>query len=123
MSFKVNFNSEHGIVESIFTGNVAVDDLLSEERDCIALSVKNNANKFLCDASNAIFNMSIVHSFKLEEMYDKEKLSRTSKIAIIEPSSQDSKDFVRFYETICFNRGWNVMIFSNRQSALKWLHE
>ena len=121
MSLEIKFNNEYGIVESIFSNNVTNEELLRETKECIALAKENNSTLFLCDASNGISRMSIIHVFNLEKIHVKDKLNRISKIAIIEPSSKESKKFVGFYETACLNRGWNVKIFPERQSALVWL--
>ena len=121
MSLEVKFNYEHGIVESVFSNNVTKEELIRETKECIALAKENNSTLFLSDASNGIFQMPIIHVLDLEEIHVKEKLNRISKIAVIEPSSKESKEFVEFYEIACLNRGWNVEIFSDRQSALVWL--
>ena len=121
MSLEIKFNNEYGIVESVFSNNVTNEELLRETKECIALAKENNSTLFLCNASNGIFRMSILHVFNLEKIHGKDNLNRISKIAVIEPSTRESKEFVEFYETACRNRGWNVKIFSDRQSALVWL--
>ena len=121
MSLKVKFNNEYGIVESVFSNNVTKEELLRETRECLALAKENKSTLFLCDAGNGTFRMSIIYVLNLEKMLVKDKLHRISKIAVIEPSSEESREFIKFYETACLNRGWNVKIFPDRQSTLVWL--
>jgi hypothetical protein len=121
MTLKIKYNTEYGIVESVLSNHVTHEELIMETTQCIALAKENNSNLFLSDASNAIIKTSIINALSLEDIHVKEKLKRNSRIALIRPVSKESNEFVSFYETACINRGWDVKIFTDRQSALDWL--
>ena len=123
MSLEIKYNRKHHIVESIFSDIITEEELILETTQCIALGNENSTNLFLCDASNAIVYLGLINVLELEKIHIEENLERTSKIALIEPISKESKNFASFYETACLNRGWNVKIFQDRQTAIGWLQE
>jgi hypothetical protein len=93
------------------------------EVKCIALAKENNSNLFLSDCTQATFDVSTIAVLNLPEFYKDQGLSRPVRIAILSPMSKAGKELVRFYETVCLNRGWIVNVFKERQEALDWLLE
>ena len=49
--------------------------------------------------------------------------ARTLREAIVVPGSTLAAPDVQFYEDACRNRGWNVRLFPDRESAMAWLRE
>jgi hypothetical protein len=47
--------------------------------------------------------------------------SGQDKTALLLPANQALWEDVRFYETVCRNRGLNVRIFAARTDAVRWL--
>ena len=50
-----------------------------------------------------------------------QSISRATKMAILFPESE-SRDF-NFYETVSRNAGYDVMLFPEFDTAMKWLKE
>lgn len=123
MSLNVEYNNETGIVESILSNSISLEELYMMTYQSLALAKKHNSTKLLCDASNSINDIFIKHALELENVYEEEGLSKNVKIAVVEPIENKSKKFVSFYETACINKGWNAKVFPNRQLALEWLLE
>jgi len=121
MSLAVKFNSELGIVESEFSDLVTDEELEAEAVQSIALARENGTNLYLSDATQATFRVAIASVFDLPAVHDDHKLARPVRIAVLPPASEEGKEVVKFYETVCVNRGWSVKLFSDRNEALEWL--
>lgn len=121
MPLEIKFDPAEGIIESIFTGDIGFEELESEAYQTIELSKNHKVNKFLCDGRKAVVSQSIVAALDLERISEQEQVDRLSKIAIIAPESPETLHFAKFYETACLNRGWNVSVFEDRESAAAWL--
>ena len=119
-SYKQNITLQ--IIEVTFSGSTSSLDLQDSTSKLIALEKEIDLNKFLIDTREMKFNGSLVDIFNLPaEQYEKEGADRNGRIAVIQPDEPKEREVVRFYETACVNRGWNVRIFSDRQPAINWL--
>lgn len=56
-----------------------------------------------------------------ERHYTDEELDRRSRIAVLLPTSASGCEAARFFETVSRNRGWNVRVCLDRQTAVEWL--
>jgi len=122
MSFTINYNTEHGIVESVLTDDVTKEDLRLHEIRCMDLAEESKSSLFLTDATRATLKVSVVNLYDLPELYEKYGLERRPvRIAVLEPTSEEGKGLVDFYETVCVNRGWHSKAFTTRQEAVDWL--
>lgn len=53
--------------------------------------------------------------------YVEESMSRRIRVAVVSPRMPEAQEKVRFYETVCLNRGWKVRLFKSRDDAIEWL--
>jgi hypothetical protein len=121
MSYTVKYNPELSVIESVLADNVTAEDLHMHEVQCIALAKETNSTGFLSDATQATLKVSLLALLDLPEIYQVHGLRRPVRIAVLPPTSEGEESLVDFYETVCFNRGWTVRIFGERQEALDWL--
>ena len=63
--------------------------------------------------------LSTMEIFDLPKIYDSLGISRAVKMALVVTPIMKTK--LRFYETVCRNNGYSVMLFTDRESALQWL--
>jgi hypothetical protein len=89
----------------------------------VLLSKENNIKLFLADCTTMSGGHSVMDLYGLIEMFEILKIERDVKEAVIMTSLQDSIDEIRFYETACKNRGFNVRIFKDKDEAVAWLIE
>jgi hypothetical protein len=122
MPWTTSYNPALGIVETILSGPVTDADLQQATTKTIQSGKNANTTKFLIDTSEMIMAASLVDLLALPtEQYEKEGADRKSRVAVISPKKGNAVEAVQFYETACRNRGWIVMLFAERQSALDWL--
>ena len=51
------------------------------------------------------------------------KSSRKKVIAVVESEIPHVRTIVNDFFNACFNRGWKIKSFSDKNSAMKWLEE
>jgi len=111
-----------GVIELTFRGPTARDDLREATSKCIILGKQAATTKFLVDATAIDLIASLLDLYDLPaKQYEEEEADRLSCVALILPTSEEAREALRFYETACKNRGWNVQVFSEKQGAIDWL--
>ena len=115
-----SYNAEFHIIEITCKGKMSFEKLVAEQNPTFALAMEKNTNKFLLDLSEYEQSLSTINIMNSVSGYG-EKTTRDICIAIISPICEDARQDIRFYETVCLNRGWNVRMFSLRHDAINWL--
>ena len=108
-------------VEIIYSGTVSPEELYMALEKCVLLSKENNTKLFLADLTTMIGGHSVMDLYGLIALFEALKIERDIKEAVIMGPLQDSAEEIRFYETACKNRGFNVRIFAEKNKALAWL--
>lgn len=122
MPYTIEHNELLGIIELTYDGCVTGTDLKESTSECIALGKRTGTTHFLVFATEKDVAASIIDIYNLpSRQYMEEGADVRSRVAVIVPSSQKSREAVRFYETACKNRGWTVQSFPERGSAIDWL--
>lgn len=120
--YTVTYDPDSSFVVTVFKGKMTIEELIAEEEQSIALAIENGTRKFLTDLVNYESSFSPVQIYELPVRYQ-EKLKRPIYIALVEPLSEEAWEEASFYQTVCRNRGWNVMIFAKKEDAVAWLKE
>jgi hypothetical protein len=113
-----------GVVESVFAGNVSPAELERSFLAAIELARQSGVFLFFTDVAGLTGGHSAGDIFALIRMVETLQLPRTLREAIVfSPSSPFAlaAPDVQFYEDAARNRGWNVRLFQDRESALEWL--
>ncbi len=112
------------IVEVFLTGQITIGELQESTSEFIAMEKEQGVHRFLLDATE----VELAEPLSLKEIHDmpakqflEEGADRHGRVAILPPKSAEAKVAVRFYETVCQNRGWMIKIFSKRREASDWL--
>lgn len=122
MAWSSKFNDELGIVDSAFTGPTTAADLRTGTTAAIALAKQASITRYLVDTSELIFAAGLVDLYSLPaSQYEREQVDRRSRVALIPPTDEKSREAMHFYQTACVNRGWTVTMFADRQAAIAWL--
>ena len=122
MPWTYKHNQTLQIVEVVYEGCITASDVREITSEFIALEKEKGLNRFFIDTTEMKLEASLLDAYRLPtEQYIEEKADRLGRVAIIPPTCPKSKEVVRFYETVCINRGWMVRIFSERQEAIDWL--
>ena len=122
MSWSVKYNPALGIIEEVFGGLMTMSELEESVSQRICLEKETGAKKVLVDASDLTLDATIVEVYSLpNKLYEDQEASRLTHMALVLPTSPKTKEAAEFYQTACFNRGWKVEMFPDRESALNWL--
>ena len=124
MAWRVLYNSTTDVVELINEGTVTSKDLFDGVVACYRLGVEKGTLKFLADSSKREkFKGSIFDYYRIPEMFSKMPEIRKARIAVQLPTGKYFDAGVRFFETVCLNRGYLVHTFKIRKKAEEWLTE
>lgn len=123
MAWAASYNNEHNLVELIYKGKVTPADLHEALMAAVKLAKENNSILFLADCSDMEGGHSVVDLYGLISLYESVGLQLKMKEALLLPLLKSPKEDVKFYETACLNKGFNVKVFSSKEKALAWLNE
>ena len=124
MPYTVAYLEDHGVVETVYSGTVTLEELQSALTDTGVVAAENLCNRFLIDArEQGGAEGSTFDILKLAEFLSSLPLDVIEREAILPPPTPQTVDDVHFFETAARNRGLNVLMFSDRDEALAWLSE
>lgn len=121
MPWSVKYDAELGIVCIVNSGRITIDEFKEGAFEIIAQARKHRTNLVLIDDSKLEITVSTNDIFKMPQFYEDAKAYRGSRWALIQPPEGPALKELKFYETVCRNRGWLVKLFSDRQAAVDWL--
>ena len=123
MPWHISIHPDFPIVETCYSGVLSPPELSDSITETLAFSLSHGLNLFLGDCTQLVGGHSVVDLYFFADALAASAGGRAFKEAVILPSLPGSAENVRFWETTCYNRGLNVRIFSERESAIKWLME
>jgi hypothetical protein len=121
MPWKNRLVESQKYVEMTFSGNISPEELYEAIEISVALAHDNNIKLFLTDCTTVLGGLSIIDLYGLIPVFKRLQIGRDVKNAVIMPTIQESIKKIKFYETLCTNRGFNVKIFTKYDEALSWL--
>ncbi|MGI9237657.1 MAG: hypothetical protein ACR2QZ_09685 [Woeseiaceae bacterium] len=123
MEWRVEYLEDHHVVELFMIGPITGPDLMASVTDRIALGREKSVTNFIVNAEKLIAQDSAVMDvLDLPEVkYIEEEMERDTRLALLVPKDPDSTWLGEFYETVCVNRGWQVHICEDHDSAVRWL--
>lgn len=119
-SLKVNENPL--FIDAQYSGVITSIDL--EQSVKAGLKTANEANTltFIVDLRNITTAHSLMDLLKVISQLPVSQKGHHFKEAIIVENIEHLNADIRFYETACQNRGFNVKIFTEHDEALKWIN-
>ena len=120
MSSQIDYMDE-GIVRVRLTGPQTLADYRKQTEDALKLARRKKVSLFLVEDQQARNTASVLELFAMPAMYEELGAPRSAKVGIVMPHNSPSAADIRFYETVCVNRGFNVRIFATERQAIEWL--
>lgn len=120
MEITFTYNAELCIVEVTCKGKVSFNELKTEQAPVFSLAKEYNTDMFLLDLTNYEKSLSPSDILGGVSSYN-DNITRRIRIAVVAPISEEARQDIQFYETVCLNRGWNARVFTERQEAIDWL--
>lgn len=123
MSVETFYNEADDIIETKLTEEISNKDVLKFIDDMIQLTIQHNCTSWIVDYTNARYKLSTMQIFdlptvvfkKMDLLGDKKYRIKRAIIRV-----NDNADFA-FLENVANNRGQNLLVFSDRNEAKKWL--
>ena len=123
MPFTVDYLDDKGIVVIVNIGKLNYNDYVNQTINAVKLGHKKNSQLFLSDCSQLVSLAKTIEIYDMPAMFKRVGLPRTSRIALLMAKDAATKKYIRFFETVCYNRGWHVKIFNHKDEAIVWLLE
>ena len=111
------------LVTLVLSGTVVGVDLREATLAAVEAGRERHVMRFLVDATAVVRYPGELDVFVLPaKMYDDLGLDRHEvRVAVVAPAAEAPQEMVRFYETACVNRGWQVRTFDAPEPAIAWL--
>jgi hypothetical protein len=120
MGWNIKFNADNRIIELSYYGVVSPVELNDALTAAVSISQREGTVRFLADCSEMLGGHSITDLYFLISLYESVG-ARSMKEALILPFVDIAQDDVKFYETACLNRGFDVKVFNSVSEAMNWL--
>jgi len=110
------------LLEVAYQGIFGAEELRATTLEIVDTLLAKGMLRLLLDCHEAHFNVPTVAVYQLPELYDAKGLSRQVRAAVVKPQDGYHLEIFEFYEDVCRNRGYFVMLFDDAPSARAWLH-
>ncbi len=121
MKWEINYYENDDILTVKAEGTIDVESEETLRNDVVKSMRENTCKRLLIDLKNIEIKLSTFEIYDIPRKYMEQSISRDTKMAILFPESE-SRDF-NFYETVSRNAGYDVMLFPEFDTAMKWLKE
>jgi hypothetical protein len=120
MTWSIEFKTDRKIIELTYSGEVSPKELVEAVDAAIEISKRESATLVLADCKTMVGGHSLIDLYSLIKIFVTRDF-RGLKEALLLPSANTPLQFVKFYETACRNRGFNVKVFNDYTEAVDWL--
>lgn len=121
MPWRVTYDAQAGLVETLYQGVVTSAELSAAIEATIVAGGLHQCHRFLGDCRTLEGGHTIFDLFAKVEELDDLGLAGQIREAVLLPASGVAARDVEFWQTACTNRGLDVQLFTDRDVALAWL--
>lgn len=114
----VEYLEEKDIVVIRTSGSYELEAEIETLKKVISKLNEHNCNRCIFDHRATSVIARTMGSYNRPELYWDLGLKHSVKMAIV---LRELNNDLRFYETVCVNRGWRVKIFNDYDAAVDWL--
>jgi hypothetical protein len=104
-----------------YHGKITAEELEEANQHAMGQLMERKVDKVMVDCSAARAEMPILDVYKLPDLYVAEDMSRMIRVALILPMDGYRREVYEFYEDVCRNRGFQVRLFDDGDTAWEWL--
>lgn len=119
MTHRLIYNRDSDCIELTVEGVFTMERLKRIAPEVAKLSEESGCQCILNDMSAATIDISLGEVYSSPQEMDNSGILRTTRRALVVPHDFDQAAFL---ETVTRNRGHNLKVFRDRESALEWLH-
>jgi hypothetical protein len=121
MKWEINYKENDGIIAVKVEGTIDVESEEKLRNEILESIEKYSCRLLLLDLNKVEIGLSTFEIYDIPRKYMEQSIPRNNKIAVLYAGSE-SRD-LNFYETVTRNAGYDVMLFSEYDAAMKWLKE
>lgn len=121
MPYVINFLDNEGIILIKNSGILRYEDYANQAMEAFELGQNKQSELYLADCTRMENIANVFEIFDLPDFYARINIPRSIKIAVLLSDNAVTNEDLKFYETISTNRGWQVKLFSDQDSAIVWL--
>ena len=120
MEWDLSYQPSEEIIYIRTRGTLEINAATQMRNEGAKLIKRHDCKRILLDHTLLDKNaLTTMETFDLPKIYDALGISRAIKMALVVTPNMKTK--LKFYETVCRNNGYSVMLFLDRESALEWL--
>jgi hypothetical protein len=121
MPYTIQFLEDKRIVIIENIGKISSEEFEKQSVEALELGRNNNTSLFLADSTQIAGRTTPLELLDFPDMYERIGAPKTTKLAIVLPENSIGQENIKFLETVCLNRGWQVKIFETKDLAIDWL--
>lgn len=121
MPWSIYYDEKTKIIETKYDGLMSGKEVEAAAKETLDLGREKNTNLYLGDCTTLQQSKSLFDIYSLMKCLLNLKVEKNNREAIILPEFKMTAELLQFYETLALNRGFQVKIFADRETALSWL--
>ena len=121
MPWNATYDPDRAVVRTTYSGIMPPAELEDAFRATMDLAARHCATRFFADCRALEGGHSVLDLFRKVQQLGRSALSRDAREAVVLPADGPMRADVRFWETAARNRGFNVRVFPDSDSAEAWL--
>lgn len=115
---QIKYLPELDIVLVVTFGRYILGQEIDTLKQALEVAQCNNCKHLLFDHRNATVEVKTLEGYDRPSVYEDIGFDRSVKLASLVNMVDEG---LKFYETVCYNRGWQMKVFGNYETALAWL--
>lgn len=112
---------QEGVVLAYYRGIYTAKHAQETTYNIIDYLRENKCQSLLLHFEDTQMKMGLSDLFFLPRLYSKLEMPRMTKIAVVTEEYEKHRKQLDFYETVCYNVGYEVNIFDKTSDAKRWL--
>ncbi len=123
MPWNNSYLADLDAIVTVYSGVLSAETLLEAIQSTLTLARQHGTKNFLADCSTLEGGHSVVNLYELAKLLETAAIPMDFREAIVLPQLDAPASDVRFWETTCRNRGFDVRVFKTVVDATAWLVE
>jgi len=119
----VEYLQEEEVILIATSGTMDLGQIRQMAAAALAEEAKRKVSRFLTEHKDVAPLFPVVELYYLPDVLERFGFKHHHKVAVVNATSPKLEGDLKFFETVAFNRGFDVRVFSERAGALRWLHQ
>ena len=119
----VEYLQEEGVILIATSGPMDLEQIRQMSAAALAEEAKRNVSKFLTEHKDVAPLLPFIELYHLPDVLEKFGFKHHHKVAVVNVASPKLQGDLKFFETVAFNKGFDVRVFPERAEALRWLRK